>query len=592
MMMFSHRNLFASRDQQQPTSSATLTADAAPVGNNNPPKSTTSTTTSSSLLEERLRSIGVCELHQNGESSHSIMSVRALYNYVVTKITEVCVVNDDNNNAKLLSLDDRSSNASSLRNNKRFNIPSPRKLARLQHDIGREQLGAYLQPRDMRHLVTPFFSSDEPTLLVRRHVVLMKFDPVRAVVLHDRVLLLNTKEIKDVGDYMLEALEKRLMDWRKDSMEDELFGASPSSAAAAAEGRRYESEHYYGPPIKTTGSRAPPKKAGSHMLDDIGSKMKEVMESTSRATIKESSGAELGGTKLLSKTTSKDYSEGRNTTTKKDQTQGADSETNEERQPSNHYFDEYGIAFELRIIDVVLQTVVAIMKKEAKFVHHRTTNIIDAFKRIDEFHSNNHSAQGGEYSQDILQLYRDEIDAMDSRVNNFIRALSKICDDEKQLALMNLSRLLTHPDRFVKPTNEILLEESDEPELIIEAYLTEGFKILNQLQLLHKQVSRTEKDLSMNLDAMRNRLLYINTMISVASLMFGMGAFIGGMFGVNVPFSLNSNPYAFRSIWIPTAFLMILFYFVLSRWLYLASTSNVSWSKIMLKGSLMKSRMR
>jgi magnesium transporter len=508
-MVFSRRNLFASRDQQQ-SSSATTTAI---------PSKSTSTTPS--LLEERLRSIGVCELHQNGESSHSIMSLRALYNHVATNITDVCV--DDNGNT---------TTASSSTGNKRFNIPSPKRLAKLQHDIGREQLGAYLQPRDMRHLVTPFFSSDEPTLLVRRHVILMKFDPVRAVVLHDRVLLLNTKEIKDVGDYMLEALEKRLMNWRKDSMEDEIFGT-----AAEVSGH---SEHY-GPP-KKAGSRGPPKKVGSHMLDEIGSKMKEVMGSKAKEGV-----AELGSMKLAKTAASKDSSEG---SSKKDEKQTVDSET-KERQQSNHYHDEYGIAFELRIIDVILQTVVAIMKKEAKFIIHRTTQIIDAFKQND-FHSNNHSGAQGEQqcSQDILQLYRDEIDAMDSRVNNFIRALSKICDDEKQLALMNLSRLLTHPDRFVKPTNEILLEESDESELIIEAYLTEGFKILNQLQLLHKQVSRTEKDLSMNLDAMRNRLLYINTMISVANLIFGMGAFIGGMFGVNVPFSLNSDPYAFRRIWI------------------------------------------
>jgi magnesium transporter len=34
---------------------------------------------------------------------------------------------------------------------------------------------------------------------------------------------------------------------------------------------------------------------------------------------------------------------------------------------------------------------------------------------------------------------------------------------------MNLSRLLTHPERFLQPVpEEILREESDEPELILE----------------------------------------------------------------------------------------------------------------------------
>ena len=70
----------------------------------------------------------------------------------------------------------------------------------------------------------PFFSSDEPTMLVRRHVVLMKFDPIRAVVLHDRVLLLHSKVTKDVSAHMADELAKILGADHLTQQEEAIFG--------------------------------------------------------------------------------------------------------------------------------------------------------------------------------------------------------------------------------------------------------------------------------------------------------------------------------------------------------------------------------
>ena len=40
---------------------------------------------------------------------------------------------------------------------------------------------------------------------------------------------------------------------------------------------------------------------------------------------------------------------------------------------------------------------------------------------------------------------------------------------------MNLSRIVTHPERCIQPVpQEILNEESNEPELILEAYLQQS----------------------------------------------------------------------------------------------------------------------
>jgi len=58
----------------------------------------------------------------------------------------------------------------------------------------RERLGGYLYPRDMRRLMTPFGESNEPAILVRRHVILLNIDPLKAIVLRDRLLVLFRRD--------------------------------------------------------------------------------------------------------------------------------------------------------------------------------------------------------------------------------------------------------------------------------------------------------------------------------------------------------------------------------------------------------------
>lgn len=498
----------------------------------------------SSQLEERLRSIGVCELDQNGNKNISTMSLRALYNHIVNLIADICV--QDAN--------DSMTAAGEMKKAERV-----AKMLKMQHDVGREQLGTYLQPRDMRELVVPFFSSDEPTFLVRRHVVLMKFDPIRAVVLYDRVLLLNSKTTWDVSAYMADELAKILGADHRTQQEEAIFGESDAPPT--------NSEVLGG-----TGGWDKVKEK----VDEIGTEWDKMKKKVDEI------GTELA--KVAKHSTSK----------------GVDGEEEEEEEETADEKDELlksigqdnSIAFELRAIDAVLHILVDLMKKEARYVLQRTSKVVDSMLKKKEVRTNNESGTHTHHEecfQDVLRVFRDESDALDARIGNFVRSLNKICDDEKQLALMNLSRLLSNPERFVKPTHEILHEESDEPAMILEVYLQEGYKIKRNLMLLNKKVNRAETEVQMDLDALRNRLLYINTVVSVASLIFGMGSFIAGMFGVNVPFRLNNDPSAFSKIWTTTSILMILCCIILPRWLYLATVTNASWSEVLFSKKFLKS---
>jgi hypothetical protein len=83
----------------------------------------------------------------------------------------------------------------------------------------RERLGGYLHPRDMRRLVSPFSASNEPELIVRRHVILCNFDPLRAIILRDRVLVI----VPAGADSLLTDLERKVRGGIEE-VENSIFG--------------------------------------------------------------------------------------------------------------------------------------------------------------------------------------------------------------------------------------------------------------------------------------------------------------------------------------------------------------------------------
>jgi hypothetical protein len=69
-----------------------------------------------------------------------------------------------------------------------------------------------LRIRDLRHLDFLFSPSEEPSIWVRKHAVLMSIDPIRAVVMADRVVII----IPPGGfDNVLSILERYVTDWKR-----------------------------------------------------------------------------------------------------------------------------------------------------------------------------------------------------------------------------------------------------------------------------------------------------------------------------------------------------------------------------------------
>ena len=402
----------------------------------------------------------------------------------------------------------------------------------------RERLGGYLHPRDMRRLITTFSGSNEPELIVRRHVILLNFDPLRAIVLRDRLLIL----VPDGADSILETLAKRIKGGMTE-MEASVFG-----------------EEQLGQPLHTDLN----VKEVAHKIADVITGNSEGIDDTSGAkTTDPNVSAPLTSHSSSFRKSKKDGKKRLQTIAhfekylSDDEGDNGDEATVSFDPFDNDEWDDLkgkgwiDLPFELQSVDAVLHTVSAMLTEEANHLQQYAYGEIDEILRCS-------SSAAGEHGHDILRNVKGEISEMSGRCQGFIRAINIVLDDDEDLALMNLSRLITHPERFIQPVSEeILHEESDEPELILEAYLQQSLSNVNALDLLRNQITTTEALMNMKLDSVRNRLLYINTVVSVVTLAVTVGALVGSLFGMNLYNGLEDSPTAFGQIVIGTCVGMV-----------------------------------
>ena len=332
----------------------------------------------------------------------------------------------------------------------------------------RERLGGYLHPRDMRKLVTPFSASNEPELIVRRHAMLLNFDPLRAIILRDRLIVL----VPDGADSILVQLERHirgethaLFDDREENNYERSNSSNTLSKMASGVQAENDADSNAVLTIDQTIALEEDELFADAMIDDEW--------------------AELEGREWIN------------------------------------------LPFELQSVDAVLTNVSSILADDVLDLQLGASSVITDLVQL--------NADVGDSAQDTLRTMKNSVSEMTSRVNGFNRAIDTLLGDYEDMALMNLSRLLTHPEKFVQPVPQgVLEEESDEPELILEAHLQRGQTLVNALSLVQNQISSTEDFAVRKSDAIRNRLLYINMLISIMSLAVAVGSFIGSIFGMNV----------------------------------------------------------
>ena len=79
-----------------------------------------------------------------------------------------------------------------------------------------------------------------------------------------------------------------------------------------------------------------------------------------------------------------------------------------------------------------------------------------------------------------------------------------------------------------------ILATHDEMEELLESYLIDCNSLEAKITYLRSQIQSAEELVSLRLDTSRNELLIANTALAVLACSIGFGAFITGVFGMNL----------------------------------------------------------
>jgi magnesium transporter len=287
-------------------------------------------------------------------------------------------------------------------------------------------LGSNLHPRDMRRLVTPFSASNEPELIVRRHVMVFNFDPLRAIITQDRLLVL----VPNGGDSILLNLEERIV-----------------GSGLEYDGYNEETEH-----------------AGCDDIEEEGSSL--IYEQSLHLN---------------------DLEHG----THEDE----DEVEWDEMMMMEMEGQRQDLTFELLCVNACLSIVFEMLADDTKELQDKGLQCIQdrvIGNRKGRDRGNKKPQQRQLRPEDALAVIRNlklSVKVMQARVKGLVHSINRILNEDEDMALMNLSRLVTHPENFVQPISPEMLEiESDEPELVLESNLHDALTLSNALDLIQGQV--------------------------------------------------------------------------------------------------------
>ncbi|XP_038984881.1 magnesium transporter MRS2-I isoform X2 [Phoenix dactylifera] len=224
--------------------------------------------------------------------------------------------------------------------------------------------------------------------------------------------------------------------------------------------------------------------------------------------------------------------------------------------------EEDGSPFEFRALEVALEAI-------CSFLDARTTELESAaYPALDELTSKISSR-----NLDRVRKLKSAMTRLTARVQKVRDELEQLLDDDDDMADLYLSRKLAGASSPVSgsgapcwfpgsPTIGSKISRAsrasaatihgndndvEELEMLLEAYFMQIDGTLNRLTTLREYIDDTEDYINIQLDNHRNQLIQLELFLSSGTVCLSLYALVGGIFGMNIPYSWNdSHGYLFK----------------------------------------------
>mmetsp|Transcript_33118 Transcript_33118/g.68347 ORF Transcript_33118/g.68347 Transcript_33118/m.68347 type:complete len:388 (-) Transcript_33118:74-1237(-) len=127
-----------------------------------------------------------------------------------------------------------------------------------------------------------------------------------------------------------------------------------------------------------------------------------------------------------------------------------------------------------------------------------------------------------------LRSFKQRLSQFSARSQDVQRVLQEVLEEDENMISMYLTEKNTQPKHIRTPV------EHDEVEILSESYLQIVDHLTNRAELLDNAIDDTEDLVTIRLDTIRNRILFVELTINIIALAFGAGSLVVGMFGMNM----------------------------------------------------------
>lgn len=144
--------------------------------------------------------------------------------------------------------------------------------------------------------------------------------------------------------------------------------------------------------------------------------------------------------------------------------------------------------------------------------------------------------------QEKMRMLKNELSLLMNRVSASRRVIQELTEDDEEMALMNLTVLRNKPTLYRLPLTMEILTLHDRTEELLENYLIDFTSLETKIVLTKSQIQNAEESVSLRLDTSRNELLIANTALAVLACSIAFGAYITGVFGMNLDQTIYLMP--------------------------------------------------
>ena len=188
----------------------------------------------------------------------------------------------------------------------------------------------------------------------------------------------------------------------------------------------------------------------------------------------------------------------------------------------NQFHKRSNVAFEICAYEAVLWTAMKLFQRNHSRLKPEITRITGMLLSDQAF-----------ATLDALWRVREQTAELQSRVENDVAVLCDLTLDDREMALMSFSNMLRDPARYQLEL-PAWSDDHKDVEILIEAYIQRFGSLVQDVRFSLDKMTLTESSVSVVLDINRNKVIKLNIVVNSVTSFSAIGAFISGMFSVNI----------------------------------------------------------